>query len=191
MGAPEGIEVFDNVFTRSDRQLFYTHIKNSHFVIGWQDNETIEEQGTMFMFSDWSLKDVNNSEILKKIKNEDLLRKINGRVPYTVVANCTKFGEVYSPHTHDLKSDVLLYYANLEWRREWYAETLFYSEDLRDIIHANPYVPGRVVWFKGEIPHSIRPSSCRAPNYRFTVPFFFHSERTPPEKATSVKIREV
>jgi len=173
-----GIKVYDNVFTRSDAQLFYAFITNSSFKIGWHDNPIIENRGTQFMHSKWSTEDVEKVGLLKKITNKDLLRKINGRVPHEIVVNCSKFGEVYAPHTHDLKPDVLLYYANLEWKREWYGETLFYSEDLKDIIHANPYVPGRIVWFRGEIPHSIRPSSYTAPQYRFTISFFFLNDKT-------------
>lgn len=171
------IEVYDDIFSRSDRALFYKFIRNSSFNIGWQDNDSIETQDKVFVHSNWSTQDVDNLGMLKKIKSIDLLKKINGRVPDQCVVNCSKFGEVYAPHTHDLKPDVLLYYANLEWRREWYGETLFYSENLKDIIHASSYVPGRIVWFKGEIPHSIRPSSSEAPQYRFTVSFFFLSGR--------------
>jgi len=173
-----GIKVYDNVFSRSDSQIFYDFITKSSFMIGWQDNQTIEDKGIQFMHSKWSTKDVEKIGLLKKIKNKDLLKQINNRVPHNTVCNCSKFGEVYSPHTHDLKPDVLLYYANLDWKRQWYGETLFYSEDLKDIIHTIPYVPGRIVWFKGEIPHSIRPSSSIAPQYRFTVSFFFLNGRT-------------
>jgi len=174
----DGIEVYDNVFTRSDAQFFYGSILNSCFKIGWYDTPIIENRGIQFMHSKWTPKEVEKVGLLKKIKNKDLLKKINGRVPHEIVCNCSNFGEVYAPHTHDLKPDVLLYYANLEWKREWYGETLFYSEDLKDIIHANPYVPGRIVWFKGEIPHSIRPSSSMAPQYRFTISFFFLKDKS-------------
>ena len=169
----DGIKVYDNIFTRSDAHLFYNFITKSSFTIGWQDTEIIEDKGTQFMHSAWSIKDVEKIGLLKKIQNKDLLKKINNRVPDSAVCNCSKFEEVYSPHTHDLKPDVLLYYANLNWKREWYGETLFYSEDLKDIVKTIPYVPGRIVWFKGDTPHSIRPSSSTAPQYRFTVSFFF------------------
>jgi len=171
----DGIKVYDNIFTHSDAALFYSFIIKSRFTIGWQDTMIIEDKGIQFMHSTWSTEEVEQIGLLKKIKNKDLSKKINKRVPNKTVCNCSKFGEVYSPHDHGLKTDVLLYYANLNWKRQWYGETLFYSEDLKNIIHAVPYTPGRIVWFNGAIPHSIRPSSSMAPQYRFTVSFFFPS----------------
>ena len=168
------IKVYDNIFTHSQVACFYDFITKSNFTIGWPDTRIIEDQGIQFMHSNWSTEDVEKIGLLKKIKNKDLFKKINNRVPNKTVCNCSKFGEVYSPHDHE-KKDVLLYYANLNWKRQWYGETLFYSEDLKNIIHAIPYIPGRIVWFNGAIPHSIRPSSSMAPQYRFTVSFFFPS----------------
>ena len=71
-----GIKVYDNVFTRSDAQLFYAFITNSSFKIGWHDNPIIENRGTQFMHSKWSTEDVEKVGLLKKITNKDLLRKI-------------------------------------------------------------------------------------------------------------------
>jgi hypothetical protein len=66
-----------------------------------------------------------------------------------------------------------LYYANLEWEQHWHGETLFYSEDLNEIDLAIRYTPGRIVVFDATIPHSIRPQSNVANNYRFTYAMTF------------------
>ena len=61
----------------------------------------------------------------------------------------------------------------MEWKQEWWGETQFLSEDLKEIIFTNPYVPGRAVWFDGAIPHTIKTQSAIAPKYRFSLSLFF------------------
>ena len=73
--------------------------------------------------------------------------------------------------------DVILIYLNQDWKLEWYGETLFYSEDLSEIIFAGLYTPGRIICFDGEVPHSIRPNSRLAPKFRYTMSLFFKKEK--------------
>ena len=61
----------------------------------------------------------------------------------------------------------------MEWKQEWWGETQFLSEDLKEIIFTNQYVPGRVIWFDGEIPHTIKTQSFSAPKFRFSLSIFF------------------
>ena len=46
---------------------------------------------------------------------------------------------------------------------------LFYDDYSDEIIQSSKYKPGRIVLFDGKTPHSIRPSSHIAPQYRFTL----------------------
>ena len=39
--------------------------------------------------------------------------------------------------------------------------------------NAYEFTPGRIIIFNGTVPHSIRPQSFNAPQYRFTVSTFF------------------
>ena len=85
--------------------------------------------------------------------------------------NCSLFNDVFYKHTHS-DSDVLLYYVNMEWKEEWYGETVFQNED-GSILYTQKYKPCSAVWFDGSIPHLIKPQSATAPKFRFSVSIFF------------------
>jgi Rps23 Pro-64 3,4-dihydroxylase Tpa1-like proline 4-hydroxylase len=87
------------------------------------------------------------------------------------VLNLSKPGDFYLNHTHG-NFTVLLYYVNIRWQEEWSGETLFYNDNMKEILFATPYIPGRVILFDGKIPHTIRPQSIIAPHYRFTFTLF-------------------
>ena len=74
----------------------------------------------------------------------------------------------------------MLYYANREWKPEWGGETVFYDEGGKDIIYTSPYVPNRMIFFAGELPHRYNPPSRVAPKFRFSISTFF--ERTSEEE---------
>jgi hypothetical protein len=57
----------------------------------------------------------------------------------------------------------------MEWRNEFYGETLFYNDLGTEIEQASVFKPGRAVLFDGKTSHTIRPSSHHAPSYRFTL----------------------
>ena len=166
------IKIYDNVFTYNFMSKLYRHAIEADYNIGWADTNIIENRGRVFMFSLWDLPDFIKSGFLDNIKNDDLLKKIKNRFPSRCVINCGTFGDIYHPHVHGDK-EVLLYYVNLDWKVEWNGETAFYSDNLKEITLANPYVPGRMVWFDGKTPHSIKPQTHSAPKYRFTISLFF------------------
>ena len=87
---------------------------------------------------------------------------------YTYTINLAVPSSIQFPHSHNEKS-VLLYYINPEWKNEYYGETLFYDDYSDEIIQSSKFVPGRFILFDGKTPHSIRPSSHIAPQYRFTL----------------------
>lgn len=67
----------------------------------------------------------------------------------------------------------LIYYANREWDANHGGETVFYDMDQKEIIFVSTYTPGRVIIFDSDMPHSARPQSFDAPNYRFTLALKF------------------
>ena len=168
----KNIQIYDNIFSHSVKSKLYKDIIARNYNIGWADTNIIEHKDKVFMYSLWELKEFVKSNFLTNIKDENLLKKINKRLPSKIVVNCSTFCDVYIPHTHSDK-EVLLYYVNLDWKKEWYGETEFYSDNLNETILSNPYVPGRIVWFDGEIPHSVKPQSHIGPKYRFTISLFF------------------
>ena len=76
-------------------------------------------------------------------------------------------------HCHP-KQVVCLYYANLNWHPNFAGETLFYTEDQKEIRYGSTYTPNRLVIFDGEIPHTIRAQNITGPNYRFSIRLFFN-----------------
>tara|TARA_Y100000593_G_scaffold93968_1_gene190871 strand:+ start:3178 stop:3702 length:525 start_codon:yes stop_codon:yes gene_type:complete len=169
------IKVYNDILDRSDMENFYIDIMKSKFEIGWGDSPAIEHRNEQYWYSTYPTDEFIDSGWLSSIKDEGLINKINNRDPNQVIINCTTYSDVYRPHTHPGK-EVLLYYTNLEWKQEWWGETVFYSEDLKDIIFTNQYVPGRAIWFDGSIPHSIKPQTHTGPKFRFSVSVFFDKE---------------
>lgn len=161
------IEVYDNTVPFHIQQHAYDFILNSHFKIkGWEDRDDTDLI-KYDLHSRWSIDDLKAAKLfsfIEKINSFDTWQKC--------VVNLTKPGDHYYTHTHGEHSDVVLYYANLEWRDEWAGETMFY-DDNRIPTKAYSYTPGRFIKFDGSIPHSIRPQSFIGPQYRFTITNFF------------------
>ena len=68
----------------------------------------------------------------------------------------------------------VLYYANRTWDPGWGGQTIFLSDDCKEIVKTVTPVPGRFVIFDGRVPHNVLPMNSRsAPSYRFTVAFKF------------------
>tara|TARA_B100002019_G_C21025044_1_gene476788 strand:- start:138 stop:698 length:561 start_codon:yes stop_codon:yes gene_type:complete len=175
----EGIEIFDGVFSYSTREEMYKIARGSSYSIGWSDTEIIEHQDKVFLFSKlpkrWLEKkfmlEVERSgcETLKdRIRNSGSLLK--------GVINCGILSDSYLAHSH-AGQNVLIYYANMDWKDCWNGETTFFTRDLKEIAFTNKYVPGRLVWFDGEIPHTIKPVSFSGPKFRFTYSIFFDKEK--------------
>ena len=116
--------------------------------------------------------DLNALGFAKDLQNTDFGRYIFST--YNIVrciVNLSKPGDFYLNHTHG-DEIVLLYYANIRWQEEWSGETLFYNDNMQDILFASPYVPGRIILFDGKMPHTIRSQSSIAPQYRFSFTMF-------------------
>ena len=159
------IKVFDNKVPYHVQSDVYNFIINSTFELkGWQDRNDIEK---FDLHSKWSIDDIRNSKLYPYIDNIQSFDNFD----YCMV-NLTKPGDHYYTHTHGEGSNIVLYYANLEWQDGWAGETLFY-DDQRNCKMAYDYVPGRLLMFDGTEPHSIRPQSFSGPQYRFKVSVFF------------------
>ena len=160
--------IYDNLFDLKYRQDIYTFAQNSYFTIGWADSNIIENQGNRFLHSIYSLEDLNNLGIVHRIINSEAGKELEGYDNITAVLNLSTAADTNYVHAHP-ESKILLYYVNIEWRDGWHGETLFYSEDLKDVAFASAYTPGRLLVFDASIPHTIRPQSHIAAQYRFTL----------------------
>ena len=161
------IKIHDNKVPFYIQQYVYNFILNSTFRIkGWEDRDDIEIK-KYDIHSSWTIDELKASKLYPYIESLQSFNNFD-----KCIVNLTKPGDHYYTHTHGENTMVVLYYANLEWLDEWAGETMFYDHN-RIITNSYQYTPGRLLEFDGSLPHSIRPQSFNAPQYRFTISTFF------------------
>ena len=161
------IRVYDDVFDFAYKQDIYAFVTKSLFQIGWADGSLIENKKHMFLHSAYSETDLNRLGYLDRIANSPVAKETEGYKLVHAVVNLSTPSDINFVHSHP-EDKVILYYVNLEWNDGWHGETLFYSDNLKDIVFASPYTPGRIIVFDAKTPHTIRPQSHLAAFYRFT-----------------------
>lgn len=162
------VRVYDDLFTMSQRDSFYIFANSSYFRLGWEDSIQQERKTHSYLHSLYSNDDTVRLGILDAIRNTKAAHELDGYKLSKCVLNLSTPADINFIHVHP-EDKVLLYYVNLEWQEGWHGETLFFSENKKNIELALPYTPGRLVSFDAKIPHSIRPQSHLASFYRFTT----------------------
>lgn len=162
------IRVYDDLFTAEERSNFYGFANSSYFRLGWADGAIVENQIHRFLHSTYSNDDLIRLGILDAIRNSEAAHELDGYTTSKCILNLSTPADANFVHVHP-EDKILLYYVNLEWRDGWHGETLFFTENHKDIVFASPYTPGRLISFDAKIPHSIRPQSHLAHFYRFTL----------------------
>jgi hypothetical protein len=171
LASGQRICTYDDALDLRYRQHVYTFAQNSLFQIGWADSLIIEKQATRCLYSSYSDEDMRKLNFLSEIAVSKVGRELDGYRVNKTILNLSTASDTNFLHTH-AEDKVLLYYVNLEWADGWHGETLFFDEVCKDVVHTSAYTPGRVLVFDGGIPHTIRPQSHRAPQYRFTLSVF-------------------
>ena len=164
------IRVFDNFLQDYQREELYMMSVSAKYQIGWDDSSTIEYRQYPCFFKELTKKEWEELNFMENIIN--VPEELNGLVFEKAVINLVTPSAIHFAHTHPNKT-VLCYYFNNDWRDEWYGETIFYNQQKSDATNVVMYKPNRAVLFSGETPHSIRPASFIAPQYRFTLSVFF------------------
>lgn len=145
--------------------------------LGWKDNMSIQTSQYLCIGKVLNKEETINTGFFQALwDHTELAGLIDGRWPECTAIAATHPGHVHFPHTN-INQDVLLYYVNMEWRPEFFGETIWYDQNQRDIIHAEAYQPNKAVWFDGNIPHTVRPGSYISPMYRFTLVFLFNQDK--------------
>jgi Rps23 Pro-64 3,4-dihydroxylase Tpa1-like proline 4-hydroxylase len=176
------IEVCDDVFNYSYACYVWNFVKSSKYQLGWEDDDILEHSGYKCLYSMYSDSDITRLGILDNLNSSLIGHHLKDKKLSRVIVNLAIPGQTFFTHTHykDWYSDlykspvICLYYANLEWKREWGGETMFYTPDNLELEKAIEYRSNRLVCFTGEHPHSIRPATNHAPFYRFTISMFFY-----------------
>lgn len=167
------ITVYDGLFDLQYRQHVYQFAQNSLFQIGWVDSAIIENQATRCLHSVYSADDMARLGMLEHIDCSPAAGELKDLAFHKAVLNLSTAADTNYVHAHP-EDKVLLYYVNLEWRDGWHGETLFFQENMNDVAFTSVYTPGRLVAFDAKIPHTIRPQSHIAAQYRFTLAMIFN-----------------
>lgn len=165
------IDVYDDALQFDYRRYIYQIVSESKFEInGWKDAYELEKSKHQYLHCEYEIDQFKTWRFIENL-SFPVKKELENKEPLAVTANLSVPSDTNFAHSHSGLS--LLYYVNLDWRVEWSGETLFFTENCKDIIFASPYVPGRIIIFDGSIPHSIRPQTYLAPHYRFTLAIFF------------------
>ena len=166
--------VIDNPFGTAYHEKLYHYVSNSFFRIGSQDGPSpLDRRNHVYIHSDYSIDDVNRIGFLDKLKEIKEFELYKDLELIRTTINVSVPSDTNFAHTHDDQIS-LVYYINLDWKPEWAGETVFYNEDMSEIIYSSVYKPARLIIFDGSIPHSIRVQSNSGPHYRFTLAMFFN-----------------
>lgn len=168
------IHIEDNAFGTAFHEHIYQYVTNSFFRIGSQDGPaTLDRRNHVYIYSEYNEVDVAKIGILDKLNELELWQPYKNYTVERATVNLSVPSDTNFVHTH--KDQIsLIYYVNLDWKPEWAGETIFYNDNMTDIIYSSVYKPGRLLVFDGEIPHSIRAQAGSAPHYRFTLAMFFN-----------------
>jgi hypothetical protein len=171
------IEIFDDYVDHTTKSNIYACCRHSLFNLGWEDSDEIEKNQYKNLHCTWKIDQLVNSRILPFVKkafddSNNFKQYYNLEKLWRCEINFVKPTDIHFIHSHKDKV-VALYYVNLNWSDGYYGETLFFEQNLKNVLYTSIFKPGRIILFDGDIPHSIRPQSVIAPRERFTLSLFF------------------
>ena len=162
------IQIHDDIFTEAFRSDIYLLAITAKYNIGWDDTSVFEHRQYPCLHHNLTKNEWEQLGLISRMRNQTLANKLNELSFVSATINLAVPSSVQFQHTHP-ESKNLLYYINMEWKNEYCGETLFYDELGNEVIKTSIFKPGRLVFFDGNIPHTIRPSAHVAPQYRFTL----------------------
>jgi len=167
------VHIFDGLVPLNLRTKVLSYVSNSMFKLGWPDAAHEEALKHKYLHSSFTNEETAACGLLPYLIDTEVFDLIRGLELKKSVVNLSVPTDCHFPHAHEEKK-VVLYYPNETWETHWYGETLFYSEDLKEIDLAIKYTPGRIVVFDGDTPHSVRPQSSAAHTHRYTYAMIFN-----------------
>ena len=166
------VEVFDNTVMEDTREQLYMFCASTDYQIGWGDVSTFETRQYPCLHHTMTQKEWNKIDFMGSMINTNLMERLEGLKFETATINLSFPSSIQFPHTHG-GSTVLVYDINPDWKNEYYGETIFYDDAMQEATKSVLYKQNRSILFDGTTPHSIRPTSHIAPQYRFTLGIFF------------------
>jgi hypothetical protein len=166
------IEVFDDVFSSTEKSYFEYYIQNKPHTLGSTSNTEFWQRNKTFFKSNFSEDEMNeiaflNSPSFSSIKHYVSNEEFRIRSCWSIASSpfSTQYYHV-DCLTPNIKSKTLLYYVNNRWNTNWGGETVFSNNSGESEIIID-YVPGRTVIFDSSILHKATPISIEADEFRF------------------------
>jgi len=180
-----GITVYDDVFGWIDQNDIHTQLYNGvNYTLGWIDHFNGSD---VFLHSTYSVEDWKmvrddpqqfNGHLLDRLAKSEPFQEMADQELIKSVVNLTTVADTNEAHCHP-NQDVVLYYANLEWKSQWQGETQFYDRNTKEVLYTSPYVPNRMIKFDGEIVHRFNTQCRTAPKFRLIISSFWDKPHGP------------
>jgi len=170
------IDVFDDIIPLYVRSRFSSWLnKDCGYFMGWADRPGEQDH----LHAILPETNVLAGDVFREIeKQPPLIDRLSNHQVYRNVVNLSHQSSIHMVHAHSDSEKVVLYYSDMEWETHWEGETMFFGED-GEIEFVNRYVPGRVIVFDGNIPHTIRAPSHAGPQFRLTTTWFMERVNEP------------
>ena len=165
------IQIWDDLFDFPHRTAFLRKILESNFQFeSSYDSEIGTQNSNWACFSKLEPAVINFMCLLPQA--EPLRLALANRHPDRVWVNAATISNHFYTHSDELldsNTKSMLYYANLEWNKNWDGYTIWRDQNSDEIEYVSDYVPGRVVIFDSVIPHKATIQNVKAPPFRFTM----------------------
>lgn len=177
------IAVFDNVLSERDLNKLREYLINDYHTFGFQpyDDERSEDHDNVAWISVQESDVLAQSGLWQVVKQAaTFLSGLDQWYPYDVSMNIvhsfhhTRIHDDCEPYEHEY---TFLLYLNKEWHEDLYGETVYFEkvdtdaepgDEEYEMIAAVKPGYGRIVMFRGIIPHSARPPSPGFYGARYT-----------------------
>jgi SM-20-related protein len=178
------IVVFDDLVDEPLRKQLENLMSSPIWAYGWRS--TLNAGRFCYWHSHFAGTLEGRSNCEGEFRDEILLKPVHqlwqtlessvlmGHEPLRVYANAHTFGVegyVHRDHKDTENYFSTIYYSHARWDMDWAGETVFFSETGEDVVAAVYPKPGRLVSFRGAIPHCARAPSRDCPELRTTIVF--------------------
>ena len=167
------ISINDDIFNYKILGELYKLAIGSNFTLGFHDSISLEKKQYYSIHSPVDINSIKELNLFESFDKISEYKDIKNNLQYlNCIINLNMFTDSNFSHVHP-KEYVMLIYLNTEWLPNWAGETVFFDDNCNEVIKSVTPKPGRVVFFDGSIPHSIRCQNQLGPQFRFTMSLFF------------------
>lgn len=188
--APQGVDVLvhDDVVDAELRARITRYLQGPIWQYGWRSNARKDRfcyWHAAFAGGDGENRIDCEPELMAKPELECIQAlwqalkagPLRGHVPLRIYANSHTYGVEGSVHTDNKDTENYfssVYYAHAVWHRNWSGETLFFEPNGQDVVHAIHPRPGRLITFRGCVPHRAQAPTRDCAELRISIAIKTH-----------------